>query len=75
MRLDRDLLRREDTVWVMEDGALDIRDVTVLLRDNDYVYLSDGLDQGDQVVATDLATVVDGAALRLEGAAGAETME
>jgi hypothetical protein len=26
-------------------------------------------------VATDLATVVDGAALRLENAAGAETME
>ena len=75
VRLDRDLLRREDTVWVMEDGALDIRDVTVLLRDNDYVYLSDGLDQGDQVVATDLATVVDGAALRLEDVAGAETME
>ena len=75
VRLDRDLLRREDTVWVMEDGALDIRDVTVLLRDDDYVYLSDGLDQGDQVVATDLATVVDGAALRLEDAAGAETME
>ena len=75
VRLDRDLLRREDTVWVMEDGALDIRPVTVLLRDNDYVYLSDGLDQGDQVVATDLATVVDGAALRLEDAAGAETME
>ena len=75
VRLDRDLLRREDTVWVMEDGALDIRDVTVLLRDNDYVYLSDGLDQGDQVVATDLATVVDGAALRLEDAAGGETME
>lgn len=75
VRLDRDLLRREDTVWVMEDGALDIRDVTVLLRDDDYVYLSEGLDQGDQVVATDLATVVDGAALRLEDAAGAETME
>ena len=75
VRLDRDLLRREDTVWVMEDGALDIRPVTVLLRDNDYVYLSDGLDQGDQVVATDLATVVDGAALRLEDVAGAETME
>ena len=75
VRLDRSLLRREDTVWVMEDGALDIRPVTVLLRDDDYVYLSEGLDQGDQVVATDLATVVDGAALRLEDAAGAETME
>lgn len=75
VRLDRSLLRREDTVWVMEDGALDIRDVTVLLRDGDYAYISEGLEQGDQVVATDLATVVDGAALRLENAAGGEPLE
>jgi RND family efflux transporter MFP subunit len=75
VRLDRNLLRREDTVWVMEDGALDIRDVTVLLRDGDYAYISEGLEQGDQVVATDLATVVDGAALRLENAAGGEPLE
>ena len=75
VRLNRDLLRREDTVWVMEDGVLEIRPVSVLLRDDDYVYLSAGLEQGDQVVVTDLATVVDGAALRLEDAAGAETME
>lgn len=75
VRLDRNLLRREDTVWVMEDGALAIRPVTVLLRDDDYVYISDGLDQGDQVVATDLATVVQGAALRLEDTSGGETTE
>ncbi|HIK74468.1 MAG TPA: hypothetical protein EYG00_07180 [Alcanivorax sp.] len=60
---------------MMEDGALDIRDVTVLLRDGDYAYISEGLEQGDQVVATDLATVVDGAALRLENAAGGEPLE
>ena len=74
VRLDRNLLRREDTVWVMEDGALAIRPVTVLLRDGDYAYISDGLEQGDQVVVTDLATVVDGAALRV-GGAGGEIME
>lgn len=75
VRLNRDLLRREDTVWVMEDGVLEIRPVSVLLRDDDYVYLSAGLEQGDQVVVTDLATVVDGAALRLEGATGGESLE
>jgi len=75
VRLDRNLLRRNDTVWVMEDGALVIRPVTVLLRDGDYAYISEGLEQGDQVVATDLATVVDGAALRLEDAAGGESLE
>ncbi|HEX5679025.1 MAG TPA: efflux RND transporter periplasmic adaptor subunit [Alcanivorax sp.] len=75
VRLERDLLRRDDTVWVMEEGALDIRSVNVLLRDADYVYIDDGLDQGDQVVTTDLATVVDGADLRLEDIASQETLQ
>lgn len=74
VRLDRDLLRRDDTVWVMENGALDIRPVNVLLRDADYAYIADGLDQGDQVVVTDLATVVDGADLRLEDTASQEAL-
>lgn len=74
VRLDRDLLRRDDTVWVMEDGVLDIRSVNVLLRDADYAYIDDGLEQGDQVVTTDLATVVDGADLRLEDTASQEAL-
>ena len=70
VRLERGLVRRGDTVWVMADGALDIRSVTVLLRDGEYAYIADGLAHGDQVVRTDLATVVDGAPLRLEQPAG-----
>ena len=68
VRLERGLVRRDDTVWVMADGALEIRPVTVLLRDADYAYIADGLAHGDQVVRTDLTTVVDGAPLRLEQA-------
>ncbi len=66
VRLERGLVRRDDTVWVMTDGALDIRAVEVLLRDADYAYIAEGLEPGDRVVRTDLATVVDGAPLRLE---------
>jgi hypothetical protein len=68
VRLNRDYLREDETVWVMEDGALSIRDVNVVLRDAQYAYVDEGLSDGDQVVTTNLATVRDGAPLRLEGA-------
>jgi hypothetical protein len=43
--------------------------VEVVFRDQEYVYISAGLDEDDLVVTTNLATVVDGAPLRLEGGA------
>lgn len=69
VRLDRDYVRQGDTVWVMEDGLLAVREVEILLRDAEYAYLTSGLNAGDRVVTTNLATVVEGSALRLETAA------
>jgi len=66
VRLDRRYLREGDTVWVMEDGALAIRDVEVVLADERYAYISGGLDEGDRVVTTHLSTVSQGAPLRVE---------
>ena len=66
VRIDRDLVRDDDTVWVMEDGALEIRDVEVVMRDRADAYVRSGLESGDRVVTTNLATVADGAALRVE---------
>jgi len=70
VRLDRDYLRTDDTVWVMADGRLSIRDAEVVFRDARYAYLAGGVEEGEQVVTTNLATVVDGARLRVEGADG-----
>lgn len=67
VRLDRNLVRRNDTVWVMEDRTLAIRDVEIALRDENYAYIRDGLEDGDKVITNDLASVVGGAKLRLEG--------
>jgi hypothetical protein len=67
IRLDRNLVRRNDTVWVMEDNRLSIRDVDIAFRDQEYAYISAGLADGDQVITNDLASVVNGARLRLEG--------
>ena len=67
MRLSRDYLRQGNTVWVMKDGKLNIRKVTVLFEDPRYAYISKGLSDGEMVVTTDLSTVVEGSRLRTEG--------
>ena len=67
IRLNRDHLRQGETVWVMHDGKLQIREVEIVFQDADYAYISKGLSDGDQVVTTDLSTVVEGSELRTEG--------
>jgi membrane fusion protein, multidrug efflux system len=66
VRLNRDHLRQNATVWVMEKGKLDIRSVEIVFQDADYAYISKGVSDGDQVVVTDLSAVVEGSALRTE---------
>lgn len=66
VRLNRDYLRQGETVWVMEEGKLQIRNVDIVFQDADYAYIREGLSDNDQVVTTDLSTVVEGADLRTE---------
>lgn len=68
IRIDRELLRNDDTVWVMEDQKLSVREVRVLLTDPEYAYIGDGLEEGDRIVVTNLSTVVEGTPLRLQRA-------
>jgi RND family efflux transporter MFP subunit len=65
VRVDRDHLRQNDTVWINEDGQLRIRDAEVVFRDERYAYVASGLEQGERIVTTNLSTVVDGAKLRV----------
>lgn len=66
VRLHRDYVRKKNTVWVMEDKKLRIRQVEIIFLDKTYAYIAKGLNDRDKVVTTNLATVVDGAGLRLE---------
>lgn len=67
VRLDRRYLRGNDTVWVMKGRKLQIVEVAVVLTDTGHAYLSEGLNEGDQVVTTNLSTVTKGAELRVQG--------
>lgn len=63
--LERDYLRDNDTVWVMDkDSKLDIRNVSMTFKGRDWVYVSEGLKDGESVVMTSLSGAVEGMPLR-----------
>ncbi|MCC9642863.1 efflux RND transporter periplasmic adaptor subunit [Rhodopirellula sp. JC740] len=64
VRLPREFVRDKDTVWVMKDEKLEIRDTEVIFRDAEYAYIRSGVDAGDEIVTTTLATVATGVGLR-----------
>jgi RND family efflux transporter MFP subunit len=64
VRLSRDYVHDGDTVWVIKDDKLQIRKVGIVFRDAQFAYIQDGLDSGEQVVTTNLATVAEGVGLR-----------
>ncbi len=64
VRLNRDYLRTNQTVWVNEEGELSIREVEIILTDVKYAYISQGLEQGENIIITNLSVVSEGAKLR-----------
>ncbi|MDT0675859.1 efflux RND transporter periplasmic adaptor subunit [Autumnicola musiva] len=64
VRIDRDYVRSNRSVWVMEEDKLSIRDVEIILTDAEYAYVTTGLQEGDLVVTTNLSTVAEGIDLR-----------
>lgn len=66
VRLNRDYLREDETVWIMENEKLDIRKVNVEFIDEKYAYINNGILEDDKIVTTNLATISEGASLRTE---------
>ena len=66
VRLNRDYVRKDEKVWVMKDGKLNIREVDIFFRDSRHAYITSGLEENDMVVTTNLSTVAEGSALRTE---------
>ena len=67
VRLSRQYIRDRDTVWVMKDGQLEIRETEIVFRDSQYAYIRSGLEDGEEVVTSTLATVANGVGLRKVG--------
>lgn len=67
VRVKREYVHDRDTVWVMADEKLEIRETQIVFRDAEHVYIQSGLESGEEVVTTTLATVADGVGLRKIG--------
>lgn len=66
VRLPVKYLRKRDTVWVMNDGKLDIRNVTVAYRDESYAYITEGIADKESIITTDISAVRQGADVQLK---------
>ncbi len=66
IRLEKGYVRNNDTVWVMKDGKLEIREVEVILTDDTYAYIRQGLENGEMIVTTNLSAITEGIELRTE---------
>ena len=65
-QIPRFALRQGGVVWVVEGDALRMREVEVLRRDREFVYVGAGLEAGDRVVTSSLDGVTDGMTVRTE---------
>jgi RND family efflux transporter MFP subunit len=64
VRLSRDAVRKGNTVWIMNQGTLDIRPVTIAFQNELYAFISSGIEEGEAIVTSQLSRVVPDAELR-----------
>ncbi len=63
--VSRSLVREDSSLWIYNDGRLDIRKVAPVWIENDRVFIRSGLSPGDFVICSDLSAPVSGMALTL----------
>ena len=66
VRVNRDYIRNNQTIWVMKDGELNIRKVEIRLIDARFAYIDKGIEEGEKIVTTNLSTVAEGIRLRAQ---------
>lgn len=65
VQMERRYLRQNNTAWVMDaEGKLQIRPLDIAFQDATHVYIRAGLNDGEAIVTTNLASVFEGAELR-----------
>ena len=67
LRVPRDALRNDNRVYLVEDGELHIRDVSVLLTSENQVVLDAGISAEDQVVISPVPGAYSGMAVEIKG--------
>jgi len=68
IKVPRILVRGSDQlVFVDQDNKVQIRNVSIIRSDSDYVYINAGARQGERIIATALETPITGMSVRVAG--------
>jgi len=63
--IPREAVREDNQVWIQtEDNTLDIRNINIVLRHKDVVYINKGLKEGEKIVISSLPLALPGMLLR-----------
>jgi RND family efflux transporter MFP subunit len=64
-KVGRNFIRDGDAVWLLsQNNTLEIRPVTIVYRGTDHVLVSQGLEEGDRLIVTDIPSPSEGILLR-----------
>ncbi|MCP4658069.1 MAG: HlyD family efflux transporter periplasmic adaptor subunit, partial [bacterium] len=75
-KVPRVALHDGSRVWLMaQDGSLDIRDVRVIWREDDAVYVQQGLTDGERIITSRIAAPVQGMRLKMTDAKSGEGID
>ncbi len=69
IQVPRKALRESETVWLIKDGRLEIRRVSPVWKNSRYALISSGLKEAEEVIVSDIATPVEGMALKRKASA------
>ena len=74
--IPRRALRNGSQIWVVgDDGRLDKREIGVLYKAKDMIYVTTGIDDGDQVVLSQLDIAVEGMRVRTQQESDMQPLE
>lgn len=63
--LPRSVVRENNTIWIYDNGRLDIRQVDPVWKEKDRIFVMEGLTPGDRVITSDIPVAVSKMALAL----------
>jgi RND family efflux transporter MFP subunit len=64
--INRDYLREGDRVWLMNgDNSLEIREVDIIAKNNDLIFIGSGLADGEKLIVSGLSSPVAGIPVKL----------
>lgn len=66
VQVPRKALRNPGTIWLVKDGKLDMRQVSLVWKNSQSAFISSGLKEGEEVIVSDISTPVQGMVLKKE---------